>query len=454
MKSFLMICVLIMGIANQENAVRGQNMEQRIDELLQDVYPGGEPGCVALVTRQNQVLYNKAFGLANLELNIPMRTEMVFEIGSLTKQFTSVSTLMLIEQGRAGLSDPISKYLDFCPDAWKSVTIRHLLNHTSGIKDLTSMEILSKVSRHDHTPREVIALFEKEPLDFQPGESWNYSNSGYVILGYIIEKITGQEYGNFITENIFKPLKMNNSFYGNWSGIIKNRVSGYQKKGSLINADYLSFTLPYSAGALMMTAEDFYTWNQALHTYQIVKKETLDQAFVKSQLNNGSSTDYGYGWFISEMNSSRAFEHSGGIYGQTSFALYLPAEQILVVMFTNRDDRIPAPFAKEIAAIVVGKEVTSRNEEVEVNLTPETLQKYAGEYEIRKDLVLSVSLKNEQLFIQPTGQPKLKIIPVSQTAFTVKMINARVEFITNSTGQAESLLLYQGDKKIPARKIK
>ena len=454
MKSLLMIWVLIMGITFQENSLRGQNIEQRIDELLQDVYPDGEPGCVALVTRQNQILYKKAFGSANLELNVPMRTEMVFEIGSLTKQFTSVSTLILIEQGKTALSDPISNYLDFCPDAWKSITIRHLLNHTSGIKNLTSMEILSKVSRQDFTPREVIALFEKEPLDFQPGESWNYSNSGYVILGYIIEKITGQEYGNFITENIFKPLKMNNSFYGNWSRIIKNRVSGYQKKESLINADYLSFTLPYSAGALMMTVEDFYTWNQALHNYQIVKKETLDQAFIKGRLNNGSVTDYGYGWFISELNGSKVYEHTGGIYGQTSYAAYLPAEQVLVVLFTNRDDRIPAPFAKEIATIVIGNAEPTVEKDSKIDLTPETIQKYVGEYEIRKDMVLCVSLKKDQLFIQPSGQPKLRIIPVSPTAFTVKMINARVEFITNPAGQVESLLLYQGDKKIPAKKIK
>ena len=202
-----------------------QNLESKIDSLLQEKYPANAPGATFLIAKRGNIIYKKAFGLSNLELNVAMKPNNVFEIGSMTKQFTAISILMLVEKGKLNLDDEITKFIPDYPTNGHKITVHHLLTHTSGIKDFTKVKGLNAISNQDLAPLELINFFKNEPVDFAPGEKSLYNNSGYVILGYIIETITGQSYGDFIEEQIFKKLGMASSKYGSHSEVIKNRAS-------------------------------------------------------------------------------------------------------------------------------------------------------------------------------------------------------------------------------------
>jgi CubicO group peptidase (beta-lactamase class C family) len=227
---YLKYLLLVIAVLSLNSQSRGyaQNLESNIDSLLGAKYPDNAPGATFLISRNGNIIYKKAFGLANLELNVPMQTGNVFEIGSMTKQFTAISILMLMEQGKLNLDDEITKFIPDYPTNGHKITIHHLLTHTSGIKRYTSMKKLNAISKQDLTPLELINFFKNEPIDFIPGEKFKYNNSGYVILGYIIEKVTGQPYANFVEEQIFKKLNMTASQYASNSKVIQNRASGYQ----------------------------------------------------------------------------------------------------------------------------------------------------------------------------------------------------------------------------------
>lgn len=219
--------------------------EETVNQMLMDKYPADKPGAVALVAQDGEVLFKEAYGMANLELNVPMTTNNVFEIGSVTKQFTAVSILMLMEDGKLSLSDDITLYIEDYPTHDHKITIHHLLNHTSGIQSYTSMPSFMKEARTDMTPMELINVFKDEPMTFDPGAEWSYNNSAYIILGYIIEEVSGMSYADYVQQEIFAPLGMENSYYGSHSKIIPNRALGYQPSNDgYRNADYLSMTLP------------------------------------------------------------------------------------------------------------------------------------------------------------------------------------------------------------------
>jgi CubicO group peptidase (beta-lactamase class C family) len=221
-----------------------------------------------------------------------------------------------MEQGKLNLQDDITKFIPDYPTHGHKVTIEHLLTHTSGIQSYTGMKDFEERSPLDLEPTDLINYFKNQPMEFAPGTKWNYNNSGYFLLGYIIEKITGKTYAQYVEEIFFKPLGMTNSLYGSDSKIIKNRAGAYNKDSTgFTNAPFLSMTQPYSAGSIQSTVTDLFKWHQAVHTGKLLKKESLDKAFTNYKLNNGKETGYGYGWFLSNVQESLSIEHGGGING-------------------------------------------------------------------------------------------------------------------------------------------
>ena len=212
------------------STIVAQTFEAKIDSILSLKYKSMTPGAVFMIAKDNKIIFKKAFGLANIELNAPVKPESVFEIGSMTKQFTAITILMLMEKGKLNLNDEITKYIPDYPTNGKKITIHHLLTHTSGIKSYTSMKALNDIASKDLTPIELIDFFKNEPMDFNPGDKFKYNNSGYIILGHIIESITGQSYASFIEEHLFKKLGMTSSLFASHRKVIKNRAYGYQKK--------------------------------------------------------------------------------------------------------------------------------------------------------------------------------------------------------------------------------
>jgi len=343
---FVVITVLFL---NSQSNLYAQNLESNIDSLLQEKYPENTPGGAFLIAKNGTILYKKAFGLANLELNIPMQTENIFEIGSMTKQFTAISILILMEKGQLNLDDEITKFIPNYPTNGHKITIQHLLTHTSGIKDFTRIQGLNDLAKKDLTPAELIDFFKNEPMDFIPGEQFKYNNSGYIILGYIIETITGQSYANFVEEQIFKKLEMTSSQYASHKKIIPNRASGYQHKEGYINSREISFTLPYASGSLMSSIDDMFKWQEAIKNNLLISKETTEKAFKNYVLNNGESINYGYGWHIKTINNIRSFEHGGSIFGFKSMGVYFPDLDIYVIGLNNCDCNSPTKITREIA---------------------------------------------------------------------------------------------------------
>lgn len=322
-----------------------QDLAKELDPVFENQYPANGPGAAVLVAKNGKTLYRKAFGKANLELDVPMKPENVMELGSITKQFTAVSILKLMEEGKLSLEDPLSRFIPDYPRG-EEIKIHHLLNHTSGIKSYTDMPSFRLQARTDITPKELIAVFQDHPMDFDPGERYMYNNSAYILLGYIIEEISGMTYADYIQKNIFTPLGMRNSYYGSKSSVIPNRASGYQPvENGYKNADYLSMTIPYAAGSLMSNVDDMLLWNQAVHNNKIISEKSKQLAFQNYKRNDGKPIYYGYGWAVNEISGTPTIEHGGGIFGYTTAGIYAPNENIYVIVLTNtngKDPEVPA----------------------------------------------------------------------------------------------------------------
>ncbi len=428
---------MILALAAPSGAVvsgADEKLAARIDKVMSEIYTPGEPGAAVIVRRGGRTLFRKGYGLADLELAVRVEPDMIFRLGSITKQFTAVAVLMLAEQGKLSLNDEIGKYLPAFPTGDKKVTIEHLLTHTSGIKSYTNMEEWLQLWRKDMTPQEIIDMSKDKPFEFTPGERWNYNNSGYVMLGAIIEKVSGQSYEQFIQTRIFGPLGMTHSCYGNTERVIPRRVPGYQKNNDgFINAPYLSMTQPYAAGSLLSSVDDLATWNDAVLSGQLLKKEWLDKAFTPYRLANGESTGYGYGWFISDFRGHRCIEHGGGINGFMTYGLSLPDDRVYVAVLTNSviAGRDPETRAVRIAELVLGLAPLARQH---VTLAPAELDALVGVYANPNNEERYITREGEKLFSQRAGGARYPILPASASEFFFEDTPTVIRFTRDGQG--------------------
>lgn len=299
-----------------------KKIEAEIDAIFNKAYPSKTPGATVLIAKGNKIIYRKAFGMANLELKVQMKPENVLQLASITKQFTSVAILILMEQGKLSLKDPLSKYIIDFPRG-NEITLHNLLNHTSGIMSYTNLPEFRTKTRLDMTPEEIISSVKNLSLEFNPNEKYEYSNSGYLVLGYIIEKLSGMSYGDFIQKNIFEKLGMKNSYYANTYKIIPNRANGYTfYDGNYENPEYMSTTIPYAAGSLMSTVDDMFLWSKAIQNNTLISEKSKQKAFTNYSLTNGKQDNYGYGWAINEIEGIKTLEHTGGINGFSTSVIY------------------------------------------------------------------------------------------------------------------------------------
>jgi CubicO group peptidase (beta-lactamase class C family) len=334
--------------------------EKKIDSIIQTKFGNkNEPGGVFLITQNGKNLYRKAFGKANLELNVNMTPDNVFQIGSMTKQFTAIAILMLEQEGKLNVNDPVSQYIKDYPNGDK-ITIHHLLTHTSGIKDFTKIKSLSTIAQKEMKPEEIVNFFKNEPVDFAPGEKFDYNNSGYVVLGYIIELVSGTSYEDFIKKNIFDKIGMSHSYYASDRKVIPQRAYGYhQKEQGFVNKTVISFSIPFSSGSLMSTADDMLKWQQALNQNLLLNSKETQKAFQKYKLNNGEEFTYGYGWHLKDINGVPDLEHGGSVFGFKSMGVYIPSEDIYVIGLSNCDCHSPTEVTKMLAKATLNKIKTS-----------------------------------------------------------------------------------------------
>jgi D-alanyl-D-alanine carboxypeptidase len=423
-----------------------------IDALLKASFRADRPGAAVIVVKDGQTIFRKAYGMADLELGVSLQPDMVFRLGSITKQFTAAAVLMLVQEGKLALQDPIEKHLPGYPTQGHVITIEHLLTHTSGIQSYTDMpgwmasRILSPM-----TVSELIDGFKKEPMQFAPGERFAYNNSAYILLGAIVEKASGKTYEAFVSERIFRPLGMTASYYGSTAPIIPRRVPGYTQEGDQPrNAGYLSMTQPYAAGSLASTVDDLARWDASLYTEKLLKRASLDRAWTPFVLKSGKPTGYGYGWGTSKQRGRRAIEHGGGIFGFATYALRLPDQRVFVAVLCNNDSPSidPGYLAQKIAALAVGDPFP---EPVPVTLDAKVLGRYAGVYRIDEASTRTVMVENGRIYTQRTGGERREVRSSSATEFFYDKSLTHFRFVLDAAGRVTEMLWYPDGSDDPER---
>jgi hypothetical protein len=297
------------------------------------------------------------------------------------------------------------------------------------------------------TPTELIEKFKNEPMDFDPGEEFRYNNSGYILLGYIIEVVSNMTYEDFIEKNIFEKLDMSNSYYGSNSQIITNRADGYQEgSNGFENSNYLSMTLPYAAGSLMSTTSDLLKWQNALNSYKLISKESYEKAIHGSSLNNGEHISYGYGLTEDNISGSTIIQHGGGIFGYTTMGLYFPEEKVFVSALSNCSCKNVGALANKIGALVIGKPIPGKEDAIKLN--DEQLNAWAGTYEFDGNVLRYVTVEGGNIFSQRQGSTKLEIYPMSADHFIFEEGTTNYKFSKDANGSKQVTMTISGDEII------
>lgn len=567
----LLVCAMIM-IAFQ-GTVTAQDKAAKIDEVMTAANKYRLFNGSVLVAENGKVIYKKGLGLANMEWNIPNTPDTRFRLGSITKQFTAALILQLVEQGKVKLDGKVTDYIPaYRKDIGEKVTVHQLLNHTSGIPSYTSQAgFFNDVSRNPFTVDDFIKKYASNNLEFEPGSKFSYNNSGYFLLGAIVEKVTGQTYEQALKDRILDPLGMKNTGYDHHANLIEKRASGYQKApDGYVNAPYLDMSIPYAAGSLYSTVEDLYRWDQALNTERVLSTAT------KELMYKPNLSDYAYGWVITKAKLGTGTEsitkiaHGGGINGFSTVIVRFPAQKHLIVMLDNTSqgrnlerleraltnvlynqpyDTPAMPLAdvlhKTIAengieaalaqyrdlksrqakvydfgepelntlgyqllrerklkeAVEIFKlnveaypkgfntydslgeaymvsgnndlaienykkslelnpentnatEMLKRMEDKAVAVDPKTYEDYAGEYEVSPTFTVKVYKEGVKLMTQATGQPAFELFPEGENKFFLQVVNAKVTFNRDDKGAVTSLVIHQGGRDTPGKKIK
>ncbi len=571
----MIVCAMLL-VALQSNALGQQTSQEKaakIDEVIMAAHKYQLFNGSVLVAENGKVIYKKGVGLANMEWNIPNTPETRFRLGSITKQFTAALIVQLVEQGKIKLDGKVSDYLpDYRKDIGGKTTVHQLLNHTSGIPSYTSLPgFFNDVSRNPFTVDDFIKKYASNDLEFEPGSKYRYNNSGYFLLGAIIEKVSGQTYERALKEKIFDPLGMKNTGYDHHGTLIEKRASGYQKTpDGYTNAAYLDMSLPYAAGAMYSTVEDLYIWDQALYTERVVSTASKELMF-KPNLE-----DYAYGWVVTKTkfgngtDGASKIKHGGGINGFSTVIVRFPAQKHLLVLLDNTSQgRTLEQLERELTNILYNQpynlpkmpvadvllktierkgidagvvqyrdlkarqasvydfsepelnrlgyqllgakklkeaieifklnvevypkgfntydslgeaymvsgntelaiqnykkslelnpqntgavEMLKRLESKPTTVDPKLYDAYVGEYEVTPTFVVKIFKEGDKLMSQATGQPAFELFPDGESKFFLRVVDAKVTFIKDDKGQVMSLVIHQGGKDVPGRKIK
>ena len=409
----------------------------RMEQVIQSHAAAGTFMGTVLVARDGKVVLDKAYGMANIEWDIPNAPNTKFRLGSITKQFTAAAILLLEERGKLKIDDRIKTYLPNVPMSWERITVNNLLTHTSGIPNFTALSEYNAAKGRATTVDGTLATLRDKVLDFGPGEKMSYSNSGYLVLGSIIEKVSGQTYEKFVADNFFTPLGMKDSGYDSNTQIIKRRASGYNRiPAGYVNAGYIHMSVPHAAGALYSTTEDLLKWEEALFGGKVVSKASLDRMITPFKNN------YALGLTVWLENGRRIIAHGGGIDGFNTHMAYYPDTRTVVIVLSNVAGPVPGDIGGKLSAIMHGEAVTLKTERKELALPAAALSKYVGVYALAPAVTLTIALEGDQLTTQLTGQGKLPIFAQSETMFFLKVVDAQLEFAAD----ASSVVLHQGGR--------
>lgn len=435
----------------------------QVDALLERSIHADTPGAAVIVARNGKIVFAKGYGLAQVETRTPINTETRFRIGSITKQFTAAAIFKLQEQGRLDLNDPVSKYLPDWPRG-REVTLRHLLTHSSGIHNFTAKPEFETQVTQSQTLEGLVASFKHDPYDFSPGLKYRYSNSGYVLLGLIIEKVSGRSFAAYLQKTFFDPLGMKDTGVYPSGGSLAREAFGYSYEHGAVkrSVNWEMSNVP-AAGNLYSTAEDLFRWNEALFARKVISAKSLRTAFTVGVLagddpRHPEDAGYGFGWTIDRLNGTREISHGGELAGFGSYLLRLPEYKLTVVVLLNCVPQLPQlqqwSLAREIARRSLGAELPPIQKPTAfAKITSAALDAVVGRYDLGEGAILSVTRQDNRVFMEITGRLKFEILPRSDRTFFVNEGEAEATFVRNRHGKVIKAILKKGGDRIDAPRL-
>ena len=388
-----------------------------------------------LVAKDDEVIFARGFGMANFEHDVPNQPNTKFRIGSITKQFTAMAILVLEERGKLRVTDPISQHLQEAPETWRDVTVHHLLTHTSGIPSFTGMPDYPTKMMMPQSAKEMLARFKDRPLEFEPGERFNYSNSGYYLLGVIVERASGKSYERFLDEDVLQPIDLNDTGYDRFRPLLKHRATGYRRtRDGVVHDRYLDMSQPSAAGAMYSTVQDLNRWDRALRKHELISDQAYERMYQPEKNN------YAYGWLVREGKRT-SISHGGGINGFLSHILRFPDEALCVVVLCNAPPADPAGIARDLAAIMHDEPYDVPRAKRAVKVDEKTLDAYTGDYELSPGFVVTIGRVAGGLSLTMPGQEAAIFLPNSNRTFFGRDSRGELVFALGKEGQVESLQL-------------
>lgn len=427
-----------------------QDSERMAEAVQSEADSGAFMGAV-LVADDSGALFERAWGSANLEWDVANTTDTKFRIGSVTKQFTSVAIMLLAEEGKLDIDAPISTYLEDTPEAWAEITVRQLMRHTSGIPNVTALEGFGEISRLETSQDDLIATFRDLPLEFEPGSDWKYSNSGYVLLSRIVERVSEEDLGAFFDARFFGPLGMASTGFDNSAEILPRRAAGYSpSEAGRVNAGYIYMGIPTGAGALYSTVGDLHLWNRALFSGEIISEQSLREFLTPAPHEAIGDNKYAHGVIVTDTEEGRYFWHGGGIQGFNAWLGYDPVNRISVAVLANLNGGSPASIGQKLMTLAMGGELTLPSERVAQEVAAEDLSQYEGTYALAPTFKINVFVEGGKLMGQATGQGANQLFSEGNDRFFLTVVDAQIQFNRDDSGAIDSLTLFQGGQEIPA----
>ncbi len=434
----LLFTAQLAGAASTNETLATADFSQKADDYLKTELKAERFAGSVMVARSNQIVFMKGYGLANRELDVANASNTKFRLASVTKQFTALCILILQEQGKLSVEDPISKFLPDCPSAWSKIKIRHLLTHTSGIPDYTGFADYRSTVMLPWPPEKMMDHLRDMPLEFEPGERFAYSNSGYFLLSYIVAKAAGRSYEQFLEQYIFNPLGMKNSGCDHFETILPHRAAGYSRDGDAwVNSAYTDTTFPQGDGALYSTVEDFFRWYQCWREHKLVSPDSWKAMITPAK------EYYGFGIVAVEQFGQQELAHDGRCNGFTSSMRWFPSADIFVAVFANSDSAHSGEVADNLAALLLDKPLRRPKETTGIKLEASQLEPLAGRYEFVENpaIITAVTASGDRLFLQTADRPKLEVLPESETNFCLKEQPAiQVTFWKDASGKVFRLV--------------
>jgi len=429
----------------------GGAVSLRLDEVARSYMPhAGFMGSVLVVNGEHTLL-DKGYGQASVEWGIPNTPDTKFRLGSLTKQFTATLVLLLQQDGKLNIADPVSRYLPDSPKTWEKITLANLLGHTSGIPNFTKDKAFGVWAQSSHTVEEELAFFRDKPLDFEPGSKFEYSNSNFEVLGAVIEKVSGKKYADLLRERIFDPLGMKDTGLDADDLVLPKRAEGYMSgKDGLVVARSESMSVPWAAGSMYSTTGDLLKWEQGLFGGKVLSAASL------RLMTTAGKGNYGLGVGVEDRDGLKVVDHGGGIEGFNTYLSYVPEKRICVVVLANVSGAAPGAMAGQLLDVMLGKQVVLANERKAVPIAKEELAKFVGVYEVAPTFSVTFAVAGDSLTGQGTGQPPFTLMYLGvkdgHPRFLVPEVGAEIEFVPDADGGFPSIVLHQAGHDTPGKK--